>query len=59
MTLQPSPLRRRALAVLKTELRSTDEQGHGDGKARVDERRVHDGGSDGHDENTQTYEIDD
>lgn len=56
---QAATLADQVRSVLKTELRSTDEEGHGDGKARVEEKRVHDGGPDGHGEDASTYEIDD
>ncbi len=43
--------------VLQAELRSTDEEGHGADKTRVEERRVHDKGHDDRSEDAQTDEI--
>lgn len=58
MVAQADALADQVQSVLKAELRSTDENGEGDGKARVDERRVRDNGRDGRSEDSQVYEVD-
>ncbi len=59
MVAQADALADQVRSILKTELRSTDENGHGDGKAKVDERRTHEDGPDGRSDDAQTYQIDD
>jgi len=45
--------------VLRTELRPSDDDEKGEGKARVEERRMNEDGPNGRIESAETYEIDD